>query len=262
MTRLSIFPFLFALQLVVSSVQAESASLGSVFNGNMSPKEAETLREGNLLIKNLSSYRKVMLQPVTPEAEQLLADLRSLKPAYLAEVVLIVPVNQSESFQDVLFEKLGDVERYETIPYFSAQHKIWDVLYSFVDVLARNSSPTKVDVSAYGAVSPFQPYSFEVHLRRAGGALFYQIDNVSEIQLNGYSCVGPRKFQIRLAVFPVGENLVAYGVGGVNAPYVPFLNDRIQTAFINRVSTFCTYMMQGWRESSLCHSQAGTPRVE
>ena len=41
-----------------------------------------------------------------------------------------------------------------------------------------------------------------------------------------------------------GDNWILYGIGGVNAPRVPFFTERIQTSFINRINTFCSFIFK------------------
>ena len=38
-----------------------------------------------------------------------------------------------------------------------------------------------------------------------------------------------------------GDSWVLYGVGAVDAPSIFFLRDRVETSFMNRIKTFCTF---------------------
>ena len=57
-------------------------------------------------------------------------------------------------------------------------------------------------------------------------------------------CVWPQKMKISILLFQYEDNWVLYGIGGVNAPRIPFFTQRIQTSFINRIKTFCSFIFQ------------------
>ena len=52
-----------------------------------------------------------------------------------------------------------------------------------------------------------------------------------------------------VAVFssPDGTHTVLYGWGGVDVPPLFFMRKRIETAFINRIKSFCAYVFSAIR---------------
>ncbi len=212
------------------------------FNQNLKDSDRETLMSGKLLIKNIGRYRNAMLTPVSPEAKRLLDQLKSLNPEYLAEVVYIMPLADADRCLDILYDSFRNAESYPSIPYYSQSHKEWNRLYQFLDIISAKYGTASADISAFGEITPFEPYSFDIALSRTETALEYRLKNTSEIKFKGVPCVGKGKSQTMVCAFPYADKLIIYGVGGVNAPYVPILNERIQTSFINRVTTFCSYI--------------------
>jgi hypothetical protein len=45
-----------------------------------------------------------------------------------------------------------------------------------------------------------------------------------------------------ILLFRHEDNWILYGVGGVKALKVSFLEKRIETSFINRIKTFCNFV--------------------
>jgi len=62
--------------------------------------------------------------------------------------------------------------------------------------------------------------------------------------LDKFDCIWPEKMKICILLFRDGDNWVLYGIGGVNAPRIPFFTERIQTSLINRINTFCSYIFK------------------
>ena len=56
--------------------------------------------------------------------------------------------------------------------------------------------------------------------------------------------VRPEKMQSFVYAFVYNDFIVLYGIGGVNAPSVFFLRERIETSFINRIKTFCKFIFE------------------
>ena len=45
-----------------------------------------------------------------------------------------------------------------------------------------------------------------------------------------------------ITVFRDGDNWILYGIGGVDALKLWFIEDRVETSFINRIKTFCNFI--------------------
>ena len=45
-----------------------------------------------------------------------------------------------------------------------------------------------------------------------------------------------------ILLFKDEDNWILYGIGGVNAPKIPFFSERIEVSFINRIKTFCNFI--------------------
>ena len=45
-----------------------------------------------------------------------------------------------------------------------------------------------------------------------------------------------------ITVFRDGDNWVLYAIGGVDTYKIFFLEDRVETSFINRIKSFCSFI--------------------
>ena len=56
------------------------------------------------------------------------------------------------------------------------------------------------------------------------------------------TCAKTNAMKSFVYAFRDGDSIILYGLGGVNAPNVIILKDKIDNSFINRVTTFCKYI--------------------
>lgn len=213
-----------------------------VFNSNMSRSDLKTLSEGKLLVRNIGMYKNIILNPFSDDAKGLRERMKKLNPSYLVEVVRTVPIDQSADYLERLSEHLADVESYKNIAYYSAYNKIWTMLYRDIEVKTRSNDTIGTNLRVFGEMEPFSPYEFDVQISRTGNNLVYNSINDTVMKYNGFDCIGKNGFAVSVYTFQCNDLLVIYGIGGINAPVIPFVYDRVETSFINRIITFCTYL--------------------
>ena len=212
-----------------------------VFNSNMSPTDLKTLSEGKLLVRNIGMYKNIVLDPFSDGSKELRERIKKLNPSYLVEVVRTVPIDQAQEYLDRLTEHLADVESYKNIAYYSAYNKVWDMLYRNIIIKSKSTDSEGTNLKVYGEIYPFTPYEFDVRMSRTGNNLSYYSINDTVLQYHGFDCVGKSDFVVSVYTFQCNDLLVIYGIGGVNAPVLPIVKERIETSFINRIITFCTF---------------------
>lgn len=215
----------------------------SIFNGNLSAADVARLRSGEILVRNIGRFDRVSLKPVNSDASRLLTILKNLKPAYLAEIIRVVPRDKGNDFMRSMTSSLEDVPAYSEIKYYSERNKVWDKLYQYVNVKSMVPSANGSDISAWGEVYPFTAYGFDVHYERGDGSYYYTSLNNSPLKYRGFTCIENGHFLTAVYAFPHEDYIIVYGVGGINAPTLPGIKERIEMAFINRVITFCTFAL-------------------
>ena len=94
-------------------------------------------------------------------------------------------------------------------------------------------------------MKPFDYVNERIEISNDNEAILYIATNTNKLRyLDKFDCIWPEKMKICILLFRDGDNWVLYGIGGVNAPRIPFFTERIQTSLINRINTFCSYIFK------------------
>lgn len=233
--------FIFANENI-SNTQISMEKIDFLFNKNISSDEKKQLQDGQLLIRNIGNAKKICLEETTLSSGNVIDTMKSLKPAYLAEVIQIRPVTDNENLLSDLEALLIDVQGYVGIPYYSVQNKTWYDLYSSAEVLTQEKTDTGYEINTNIEMNPFGIINMDMSVLRTPTQLLYKNTNTTPISYSGIKCVSKNKLISYVYVFIYEDWYILYGIGGVNAPSIFFLRDRIETSFINKITTFCEYM--------------------
>ena len=104
-----------------------------------------------------------------------------------------------------------------------------------------NSKTIRADL----LMEPFDVVKEDIEITKSSEAILYSAVNTNKLRyLDKFDCIWPKKMKICILLFRDGDNWVLYGLGGVTAPRVPFFTERIQTSFINRINTFCSFIFK------------------
>ena len=94
-------------------------------------------------------------------------------------------------------------------------------------------------------MEPFGTVHEVIQIKKLDDSILYSAINTNKLRYHDqFDCVWPEKMLICIYLFRDGDNWVLYGIGGVNAPRIPFFTQRIETSFINRIKTFCDYIFK------------------
>jgi hypothetical protein len=216
----------------------------------MNDRERAVIDRGEVLIRNIEKSANISINPaVHPAVRKAVDIITKLKPSYLAEVIQIRPYDPE--LIPRVEEILLDVPSYKGIPYYSERGGRFYDLYSSAKVKSQKESAGTTTIDAALVMQPFNPYDVRITMTENGTekevSIFYQMENTSKITAEDMSLIAVAKdrgMQSLIVVFPYGDRLVFYGIGGVNAPVIPFLKERIQVSFINRIKTFCMYVYE------------------
>ncbi|MCR4713304.1 MAG: hypothetical protein K5751_02875 [Treponemataceae bacterium] len=243
--------FMCALYLLTFSVlTAENNTvpdyiLKSLFNDNLKTEESASIAKGEIVVRNIGNYKKICLNDVSDKAAEILVCYKKLKPAYLAETILIRPVKSNTSDEiKKLDDALADVSNYVGIPYYSVRNKQWYDLYSSAEVKNRFFKGNTECINVDFEMEPFGSINTDITIENSAQSLFYTSINTSKIKYSGFTCIDSGELISYIYVFQYGEWQIIYGIGGADAPSIFFLQDRIETSFVNRITTFCTFMCQ------------------
>jgi len=229
----------------ISLCLAGSLFAGS-FNQNLTEEELKTIESGKVLIKKINYSKYICLNSgLFPEGDKLIQLYKDLNPKYLAEVIQIKPVQGNEDLPERLNEILSNISDYAGIPYFSERHQCYFDLYSSAKIVSESGTENKKEYIAEIEMEPFGTVNQKIDIESNGDVLLYDSVNLNKLSyLEKFDCVYPKKMKMTILLFREGENWVLYGIGGVNAPRIPFFTERIDTSFINRIKTFCNYIFE------------------
>ena len=234
---------LFSLFFILSLT---AAAFSDPFNSKLTASEREQIASGEILIKNINYEKFMCLQRGESElGDKLLAEIRDLNPKYLAEVIQIKPYKGNEDLPQRLETMLNNVPEYAGIPYYSVRAEQWYNLYDSAEIVETTEKSDGKFMKADLKMEPFDLVQEDIELTRGKDTILYTAVNTNKLRyFDKFDCVWPRKMKICILLLRDGDNWVLYGIGGVNAPRVPFFTERIQTSFINRINTFCTFIFK------------------
>lgn len=223
-----------------------AAAFADPFNSKLTDEERAKLATGEILIKNINYEKFVCLKKGELSlGDQLLTEIHDLNPKYLAEVIQIKPYEGNEDLPKRLEELLNNVPEYAGIPYYSVRNDSWYNLYDSAEIVETVERADGRSMKADLKMEPFDLVQEEIDLFRDEDTILYTAVNTNKLRyLDKFDCVWPRKMKICILLLRDGDNWVLYGIGGVNAPRVPFFTERIQTSFINRINTFCSFIFK------------------
>ena len=231
-----------------------SVDVFSAFNSRLNSEEKEKLASGEILIRNIGKAKNMTLNPVTEYARTLIDTVNDLRPAYLAEVIQIrklsggseKPGNNStgENLIERIRPLLLDIESYVGIPYWSERNQRFYDLYSSAEILESKKTDTGITMNADLFMNPFGNINVNIELLSDENELLYTMQNNSIVKYENMTIIKKYNMKSLVYVFEYGDFVILYGIGGVHAPSVFFLRDRIETSFINRIKTFCKFIFE------------------
>ena len=222
------------------------AGFADPFNNRLTEDERSKIATGDILIKNINYEKYISLKKgEVTLGDKLLAEIHDLNPKYLAEVIQIKPYKGNEDLPQRLETILNNVPEYAGIPYYSERHDAWWDLYDSAEIVETIDRSDGKTIKAKLLMEPFDIVMEDIDLTRSSDSILYSAVNTNKLRyLDKFDCIWPRKMKICILLFRDGDNWVLYGIGGVNAPRVPFFTERIQTSFINRINTFCSFIFK------------------
>src|SRR5574344_824343 len=239
---LNCFFAVMALSFITLPVAAENNTL---FNSNLSESDKAIIASGKVLIKSVNSIKQLSLQSNSAIAQKAIATAKDLHPAYIAEIIQIRPYKGNENLLDNLEKLIIDIPSYVGIPYYSEHAESWYDLYSSAKILSQTKTSDGIHILADLEMEPFGTINTQIDTTKATDSFYYESMNLNKLRYyDKFTCVTPQKMKSIIIAFKDGDNWILYGIGAVNAPSIFFLRDRVETSFMNRIKTFCSYFFE------------------
>lgn len=215
------------------------------FNSKLSQEEREKLNNGEVLIRNIDYAKNICLDSENPLAKNLVDSIKNLSPRYLAEVIQIKPYKDNENLPEKLEQLLLNVPSYAGIPYWSERHQQYYDLYSSAEIKSIEKNDDSTKILADLIMDPFGTVNESIIMNKTDDGIFYFSENLNTLSyFDKFDCVSPKKMNMDVLLIRDGDNWILYGIGGVKAPRIPFFTERIETSFIGRIKTFCSFIFK------------------
>lgn len=216
------------------------------FNSKLTEEDLSVINSGEVLIKNINYKKNMSLNKgINDFGDELHDVIDDLKPKYLAEIIQIKPYQGNEDLPERLEEVLKAIPDYVGIPYYSVRAEEWYDLYSSAIITSEETIDNVTKISADIEMEPFGVIKEDIEIKKQEDCVLYQAINKNKLSYyDKFDCVWPERLMICIYLHRDGDNWILYGVGGVNAPRIPFFTERIETSFINRIKTFCDYIFK------------------
>lgn len=213
------------------------------FNEKLTSTEQAKLQKGEVLIKNIDTQPKMCLDPETDAVcAKIVQDVKDYSPRYLAEIIQIKPYKGNEDLPKKMAVLLNNIGDYAGIPYWSERHERYFDLYSSAKITKSKKEANKTYITAQLEMDPFGLVEEEIYCEENPNSLYYSAVNTTPLKFEGITGVKKGRLKIYIYCVHIDDYWYIYGIGGVNAPKIPFLTERIRVSFINRIKTFCNFI--------------------
>lgn len=216
-----------------------------VFNNKLTSDEQQRLANGELVIRNIGKAKNISINGVNATLNKTIDTIKDLNPSYLAEVIRMVPYAGNEDLLEKLRPIILNVEDYVGIPYYSERNEKYYDLYSSAEIKSFTDDGNTAHLNALMKMSPFGGIDTDIFLVTEGESLYYENTNLNDLKYReGITVVQDKCMKSIVTVFRSGDSWILYGIGGVKAPSIFFLRDRVETSFMNRIKTMCGYFFE------------------
>lgn len=221
-----------------------SLSAQSFFSEKLNSQELEQAQGESTLIKKIDSYKNISILPNTENTTAIANAIKELKPSLVLEFIKIIPKTQDQTILESLHKILLNIENYAGIQYWSEQQKRYYDLYTSVVVNSTKEIPFGYKLNVTYDMLPFNPYKANVLLKKTDSTLFYSTINTELMKFKGVPAIKKEDFHFYIVAQETEDSVILYGLGAVDAPILPFVKDRIEVSFTNRIKTFCQFIFK------------------
>ncbi len=227
--------FLLAAALVAGApVYAQSQAFT-----NLDADQADLIRSGAPVFREPSGWKTLAVPEGAFFRSELLAEVKSGGYNYLGEVLMTVDAARASALIPELKKRLGAVEEYAGIPYWSRRQQTYYDLFDWVRITGGRRTASSASITCQQYMKPFGEYSSVYTWEFTDERLFFSGVNTSELSYDGVKAVRSGNMIWRMYAYKEGSTWVLYGIGAVKAfDMFGILRDRLSASFMGRIEAF------------------------
>lgn len=247
-------PLLLLASLLFAAALCGAAPVSTAVFPRITAEDRAVLERGEVIIRAVSGADRLSLSPFDSRAATLLADVAKLKPNYLTEFLMAIPLEgaqKGEAVLEGLARALADVAGYNKIPYWSVRQQTTYDLFDKMEILARRPSGKGEAIEVLQHMEPFDDFRAVYEYRSIAGGLEFSGVNLDSViyTYRNFSAVSPGNLVWRLYAFEKEGRLYACGVGAVKAfDLFGIVRDRLEPSFMGRVEAFFRHISRQIRK--------------
>jgi hypothetical protein len=210
---------------------------------DLSADELSQLQSGEPLFRVLDSYKDICFETEDWESGQIKDLLKEVNPVFLAEIIMVIPVDPNQDNLDFIRNSLLDVTSFDKIPYYSVDDERWYKLFYNSKILSKlNNSSEKIQIEAEHRMKPFTAHETLYKYSLIKNILFFQSRNTTPIYYKGIRAVKEGNMISILWIRDEGKQLIVYGIGGAKAfTFFGLFGKRMDAAFTGRINAFFSW---------------------
>ena len=224
-----------------------SIDWSGTFNERLSDSDKMTLENGGVVLRSVSSMKKLCVRSDAGLVSKLVVEPMSekIKSGYIAEIINFRPYKGNEDLIERINEAMSDFLSYTDIQFFSERHQRYFPLYNYAEVTGTKVEGNKTTISEILEMSMFGRFHSEITVENNGDHFLYKLKNTDKLKFKGLiTVIKPEGMCSVVAVFRTGENWMIYAVGGANIVRIPIVNMRAEPAFTSRVKAFADFVFK------------------
>lgn len=219
-------------------------SATEIFSKYMTDENKNSLNNNETVIIKTDSYKKLSLETDNYVFQKLKTKIEDLKPTYIAEVIRIYPISENKNFIEDFDNLIMDVKSYVGIPYWSERNQQYFDLYSSAEITSVSQNQNQTITNADLVMEPFGLIKTQILTEKTTDYYYYESTNLNKLRyFDKFDCVSPQNMKSSIIIFKNDNNWIVYSIGAVKAPSIFFLRERVETSFMNRIKTFCSFFI-------------------
>ena len=235
---------LLAACILPPEAAARPARSAYPFNGLISDGDLERLWEGEIVIRNIKDRKNMcMTRGICDYADEILDMFSELNPGYLAEILYMFPEegNSNASIIGQADRIFSDWPLYKEVIYTDEDTGKSKHLFPEAELVKRTDRYRWKSIWTHVKMDFLAPYDTELIIKTTDDTFFFSQINQEAMKYKFVTAIKPKNMQAAICCFKYRGCWFVYALGGVKAPKIPLVRNKIDHQFIGRIEDFTVF---------------------